>query len=153
MPISDGAARGGPRAIRGQSAGDPRRAAGEPRRAETRAGFRAVLPACAPAVNSRKHRTGSSLFEARPENEHGAQAPRAVSNQGFEGSKCYILIRSRIVGQVVPMQVKFRRSVVEAAPTRSPFTLSNPSDVCRCICVWVCVGMCMYMYVRLCVYV
>ena len=27
--------------------------------------------------------------EQKPENEHRAQAPRAVSNQGFEGSKCY----------------------------------------------------------------
>ena len=75
---TDGAAR----SVRGRSAAVRGRA-------ETRAGFRAVLPACAPAVNSRKSRTGASLFEARPENEHRAQAPRAVTNQGFEGSKCY----------------------------------------------------------------
>ena len=71
-----------PRAIRGQAAGGPRAVRG-------RAAFWAVLPACAPAVNSRKSLTGASFFGARPENEHRAQAPRAVGNQGFEGSKCY----------------------------------------------------------------
>ena len=74
------------------------RSAGGPRRVLARAGFWPVLPAFARAENSRKHRTGDQLLEARPENGHGAQAPRAVSNQGFEGSKCYILIGNRIVG-------------------------------------------------------
>ena len=72
-----------------RSAGDPRAVRGRSALAWRRAAFWAVLPACAPAVNSRKSRTGASLFGARPENEHRAQAPRAVGNQGFEGSKCY----------------------------------------------------------------
>ena len=77
-----GAARCGPRAVRQRSGSGPAAI-------RVRAAFWAGLPACAPAVNSRKSRTGASLFGARPENEHRAQAPRAVGNQGFEGSKCY----------------------------------------------------------------
>ena len=83
---------------RGGGASGARRSAGGARRAKPRAGFRAVLPACAPAVNSRKHWAGDHFPEQRPENEHRAGAPRAATNQGFEGSKCYILIRNKIVG-------------------------------------------------------
>ena len=84
-----GRSAGGPRAVRGRSAGDPRAIRGRSAPAWGHAVFWSVLPARVPAVNARKSRTGASLFGAKPENEHRAQAPRAAPNQGFEGSKCY----------------------------------------------------------------
>ena len=74
---------GGPRAIRGRSAGGPRlRGAGQ--------FFGPFCPLARLDVKSH-HDDGDREQGAaqKPENEHRAQAPRAVGNQGFEGSKCY----------------------------------------------------------------
>ena len=85
IPIQGGPKRsdGDPRAVRGRSAGGPRAIREWSKPAWLRADFWAVLPACARAVNSRKSRRGAPLFGARPENEHRAQAPRAVGNRAL----------------------------------------------------------------------
>ena len=46
----------------------------------------------------RKPRTGDQFWECRGEDEHRAQRPRLAPRQGFEDSKSFYLIRSRIVG-------------------------------------------------------
>ena len=76
-----------PRAFRGRSAGDPRAVRG---RDEAGQLFGPFCPLARRETKSH-HDDGDREQGAaqKPENEHRAQAPRAVGNQGFEGSKCY----------------------------------------------------------------